>query len=61
MLAATYAAAVLFRMSDEKPQDYKKRLSVELASSLFRGENIDWNQVSTAAASLRPLAVPIIR
>lgn len=27
---ATYAAAVLFRMSEDKPQDYKKRLSVEI-------------------------------
>ncbi|KAL5005741.1 hypothetical protein ScPMuIL_016899 [Solemya velum] len=40
---ATYAAAVLFRMSEDKPQDYKKRLSVELTSSLFRGEqNMPW-------------------
>lgn len=40
---ATYAAAVLFRMSEDKPQDYKKRLSVELTSSLFRGDNVPWN------------------
>lgn len=41
---ATYAAAVLFRMSEDKPQDYKKRLSVELTSSLFRGDqqNMPW-------------------
>lgn len=39
---ATYAAAVLFRMSEDKPQDYKKRLSMELSSSLFREENL-WN------------------
>lgn len=39
---ATYAAAVLFRMSEDKPQDYKKRLSVELTSSLFRGEPGQW-------------------
>ena len=36
--AATYAAAVLFRMSEDKPQDYKKRLSVELTSSLFKSD-----------------------
>ena len=44
-LAATYAAAVLFRMSEDKPQDYKKRLSVELTSSLFRGEQVSWGEV----------------
>ena len=44
---ATYAAAVLFRMSEDKPQDYKKRLSVELTSSLFRGDqNMPWADVS---------------
>lgn len=43
--AATYAAAVLFRMSEDKPQDYKKRLSVELTSSLFRTEPMAWNDV----------------
>uniref|UniRef100_A0A671YBM4 Catenin beta-1-like n=1 Tax=Sparus aurata TaxID=8175 RepID=A0A671YBM4_SPAAU len=41
---ATYAAAVLFRMSEDKPQDYKKRLSVELTSSLFRTEPMAWNE-----------------
>ncbi|XP_049790665.1 armadillo segment polarity protein isoform X1 [Schistocerca nitens] len=40
---ATYAAAVLFRMSEDKPQDYKKRLSMELTNSLFREEQIMWN------------------
>merc|ERR1719383_1526609 len=35
---AAYAAAVLFRMSEDKPQDYKKRLSVELTSSLFKSD-----------------------
>lgn len=39
---ATYAAAVLFRMSEDKPQDYKKRLSMELTNSLFREDNL-WN------------------
>lgn len=46
-ILATYAAAVLFRMSDDKSQDYKKRLSVELTSSLFRGDPADWNEVSS--------------
>lgn len=44
-IIATYAAAVLFRMSEDKPQDYKKRLSVELTSSLFRTEPMAWNEV----------------
>jgi catenin beta 1 len=36
---ATYAAAILFRMSEGKPQDYKKRLSQELTNSvLFRDD-----------------------
>lgn len=39
---ATYAAAVLFRMSEDKPQDYKKRLSIELTNSLFREDNNLW-------------------
>lgn len=39
---ATYAAAVLFRMSEDKPQDYKKRLSIELTNSLLREENNIW-------------------
>lgn len=51
-VAATYAAAVLFRMSEDKPQDYKKRLSVELTSSLFRGDqNMPWADVSSAMES----------
>ncbi|KAG1676894.1 Armadillo segment polarity protein [Nymphon striatum] len=41
---ATYAAAVLFRMSEDKPQDYKKRLSMELTHSLLREDDIQaWN------------------
>lgn len=42
---AAYAAAVLFRMSEDKSQDYKKRLSVELTSSLFR-EDAAWPEVN---------------
>lgn len=40
--SATYAAAVLFRMSEDKPQDYKKRLSMELTNSLFREDQNIW-------------------
>lgn len=28
-------------------QDYKKRLSVELSSSLFRGDPLNWNEPGT--------------
>jgi hypothetical protein len=42
-LLATYAAAVLFRMSEDKPQDYKKRLSMELTNSLLREDQNLWN------------------
>lgn len=39
----TYAAAVLFRMSEDKPQDYKKRLSMELGNTLhFREDGANW-------------------
>lgn len=41
---AAYAAAVLFRMSEDKPQDYRKRLSVEL-SSLFK-DDMQMNEVA---------------
>ncbi|XP_037085195.1 armadillo segment polarity protein-like isoform X2 [Pollicipes pollicipes] len=40
---ATYAAAVLFRMSEDKPHDYKKRLSMELTNSLIRDDGGMWN------------------
>lgn len=39
---ATYAAAVLFRMSEDKPSDYKKRLSAELSNSLCREDQNTW-------------------
>lgn len=42
LFSATYAAAVLFRMSEDKPQDYKKRLSMELTNSLFREDQNMW-------------------
>ena len=60
---ATYAAAVLYRMSEDKSQEYKKRLSIELTNSLYRAnENsaqhdmnyrpdqdpLYWHDVSTA-------------
>ena len=42
---ATYAAAVLFRMSEDKGGEYTKRLSQELKSSLYQRdpEHQMWN------------------
>uniref|UniRef100_A0A8C6TL15 Junction plakoglobin a n=1 Tax=Neogobius melanostomus TaxID=47308 RepID=A0A8C6TL15_9GOBI len=42
---ATYAAAVLFRISEDKNSDYKKRVSVELTHSLFRHDPAAWEMV----------------
>ncbi|XP_008316055.1 junction plakoglobin a [Cynoglossus semilaevis] len=39
---ATYAAAVLFRISEDKNTDYKKRVSVELTHSLFKHDPVAW-------------------
>ncbi|XP_069385867.1 junction plakoglobin a [Paralichthys olivaceus] len=39
---ATYAAAVLFRISEDKNLDYKKRVSVELTHSLFKQDPAAW-------------------
>ncbi|XP_032355462.1 junction plakoglobin a [Etheostoma spectabile] len=39
---ATYAAAVLFRISEDKNSDYKKRVSVELTHSLFKHDPTSW-------------------
>ncbi|XP_030627249.1 junction plakoglobin a [Chanos chanos] len=40
---ATYAAAVLFRISEDKNADYKKRVSVELTHSLFKHDPAAWD------------------
>ncbi|XP_013865630.1 junction plakoglobin a [Austrofundulus limnaeus] len=39
---ATYAAAVLFRISEDKASDYKKRVSVELTHTLFKHDPSAW-------------------
>uniref|UniRef100_H2YLQ4 Beta-catenin n=2 Tax=Ciona savignyi TaxID=51511 RepID=H2YLQ4_CIOSA len=49
---ATYAAAALFRMSEDKSQDYKKRLSVELTSSLFKDDGALYNGTDLVDHSL---------
>lgn len=48
---ATYAAAVLFRLSEDKSQDYRKRLSVELTSTLFHNDQDAWNAVDRLMAA----------
>lgn len=40
---ATYAATILFCMSEDKPQDYRKRISAELNNSLNREDNNIWS------------------
>lgn len=42
---ATYAAAILFRMSDDKSQEYRKRLSLELTNSLLRDDTAWANDI----------------
>lgn len=54
--AATYAAAVLFRISEDKNPDYRKRVSVELTNSLFKHDPAAWEAVSTAPGTGPSLA-----
>uniref|UniRef100_A0A673WJ08 Junction plakoglobin a n=1 Tax=Salmo trutta TaxID=8032 RepID=A0A673WJ08_SALTR len=49
---ATYAAAVLFRISEDKNSDYKKRVSVELTHSLFKHDPAAWEMVSVPMLEL---------
>ncbi|KTG00089.1 hypothetical protein cypCar_00044924, partial [Cyprinus carpio] len=50
---ATYAAAVLFRISEDKSSDYRKRVSVELTHSLFKHDPAAW-EMAHAAMPLDP-------
>jgi len=43
--SASYAAALLFRLNDDKPQEYKKRLPPELSGNVFRCDPLSWNEV----------------
>lgn len=45
LFLATYAAAILFRLSDDKPYDMKNRLSQDVTSALYRDEHL-MNNVS---------------
>uniref|UniRef100_A0A673JUC5 Junction plakoglobin-like n=1 Tax=Sinocyclocheilus rhinocerous TaxID=307959 RepID=A0A673JUC5_9TELE len=60
---ATYAAAVLFRISEDKNPDYKKRVSVELTHSLFKHDPAAWEMVSLPSGGVEldgygPVAYP---
>ena len=60
-VSATYAAAVLFRMSEDKGGEYTKRLSQELKSSLYqRGqeENLWGDQMAPADLQVRVILRP---
>uniref|UniRef100_A0A4W6C4D0 Junction plakoglobin a n=1 Tax=Lates calcarifer TaxID=8187 RepID=A0A4W6C4D0_LATCA len=54
---ATYAAAVLFRISEDKNSDYKKRVSVELTHSLFKHDPAAWEMVSVWPVYMKVLAL----
>lgn len=45
---ATYSAAVLFRISEDKNADYRKRMSVELTHTLFKHDPAAWEAVSVS-------------
>lgn len=40
---ASYAAALLFRLNDDKPAEYKKRLQAELGQQVYRADSVNWN------------------
>ncbi|CAG5104937.1 Oidioi.mRNA.OKI2018_I69.chr1.g1687.t2.cds [Oikopleura dioica] len=54
---ATYAAATMYRMSEDKPHDIRKRLSQELTNSLFRPEDLDdhYNNDEAIFRTTRPI------
>uniref|UniRef100_A0A3P8TXL4 Junction plakoglobin a n=1 Tax=Amphiprion percula TaxID=161767 RepID=A0A3P8TXL4_AMPPE len=53
---ATYAAAVLFRISEDKNSDYKKRVSVELTHSLFKNDPVAWEMAHNSVPMDGPYA-----
>ncbi|KAM3865289.1 junction plakoglobin a [Diretmus argenteus] len=53
---ATYAAAVLFRISEDKNSDYKKRVSVELTHSLFKHDPAAWEMAHNSVPMDAPYA-----
>ncbi|KAL1763800.1 junction plakoglobin, partial [Sigmodon hispidus] len=53
---ATYAAAVLFHISEDKNPDYRKRVSVELTNSLFKHDPAAWKAVQSMIPINEPYA-----
>jgi len=47
---------VLFRISEDKTTDYKKRVSVELTHSLFKHDPAAWERVSVRGVLCCPPA-----
>lgn len=43
---------MLFRISEDKTSDYKKRVSVELTHSLFKHDPAAWEMVSVSSPPL---------
>lgn len=54
---ASYAAALLFRMNDDKPQEFKKRLPSELAGNTFRLDPMTWHEVCTMELNMHQRTV----
>lgn len=54
-----YAAAALIRMSEDKSQDYKKRLSVELTSSLLKDDGYPNEMMATGGMPMDGYSVPL--
>jgi len=52
VFSASYAAALLFRLNDDKPHEFKKRLPPELAGNVFRCDQIPWNEVCISKLSV---------
>ena len=48
---ATYAAAVLFRLAEDKPNELKKRLSQDVTSALYRDEHFYGNPYRSTPTS----------
>lgn len=52
-----FAAKVLLYMSNDKPSDYKKRLSAELNNSVLRDEGALWAQMGGNDMGIDPMAM----
>ncbi|XP_061685476.1 junction plakoglobin a [Syngnathoides biaculeatus] len=51
---ATYAAAVLFRISEDKSAEHKKRVSRELTHSIFKNDPAAWEMAHNSVAMEAP-------